>query len=317
MCHVDDGGGNSLIALNFGTKLENAHLLDERPIQDSLGIADARLIAPGDPKRSVIYQRVATRGPGQMPPTSSNMVDARAVKLLHEWITQLKPRAQEKVGSRQHEGMPFASEEKRPMTSDLSLLSLLPAYRPTSNGSIRQGKVELVGLLLDGDFQLGCLGELILARNEVLGAGGGFGDVLLASTTAMFRNGLFNLAVVNEFGGNGHEVLAGQRPVSIDGGRQRKTAVLDVASGRPLVFVLGVGRDEGDPTRLHRAILVSDGAVHGITLAKPGVVAASGEQAKPNRDQGRASRQVVISRMRTVFINSHLLEIASLFKMNE
>ena len=96
MCHVDDGGGNSLIALNFGTKLENAHLLDERPIQDSLGIADARLIAPGDPKRSVIYQRVAGRGPGQMPPTSSNMVDARAVKLLHEWITQLKPQAKKK-----------------------------------------------------------------------------------------------------------------------------------------------------------------------------------------------------------------------------
>jgi len=96
MCHVADGGGNSLMELNFGTKLEDAKILDARPIQDSLGIADARLIAPGDPERSVIYQRVARRGPGQMPPTSSNVVDDRAVKLLHEWITQLKPQIKEK-----------------------------------------------------------------------------------------------------------------------------------------------------------------------------------------------------------------------------
>jgi len=91
MCHVEDGGGNSLIVLNFDAKLEGMRMLDVRPLQDNLGIADARLIAPGDPERSVILGRVARRGTYQMPPTSSNVVDSRAVDLLQEWITQLKP----------------------------------------------------------------------------------------------------------------------------------------------------------------------------------------------------------------------------------
>jgi hypothetical protein len=79
--------------LSFGTKLEDARIVDARPIQDAMGIADARLIAPGDPERSVLYRRVARRGPGQMPPTSSNVVDSRAVELLRDWITQLEPGA--------------------------------------------------------------------------------------------------------------------------------------------------------------------------------------------------------------------------------
>src|SRR5262249_47153427 len=87
ICHVADGGGNSLMELGFGTKLEDARIIGERPIQDAMGIADALLIAPGAPERSVFLRRVARRGPGQMPPTSSNEVDARAVELLREWIT--------------------------------------------------------------------------------------------------------------------------------------------------------------------------------------------------------------------------------------
>ncbi len=93
ICHVSDGGGNSLMELSFGTKLEDARIVDERPIQDAMGLADARLIAPGDPERSVLYRRVARRGPGQMPPTSSNVVDSRGAELLREWITRLEPTA--------------------------------------------------------------------------------------------------------------------------------------------------------------------------------------------------------------------------------
>jgi uncharacterized repeat protein (TIGR03806 family) len=93
ICHVADGGGNSLIDLSYDTKLADAKLIDERPIHDSLGIEDPKLIAPGAPERSILLQRIARRGVGQMPPTSTNMVDARAVKFLGEWIRQLPPRA--------------------------------------------------------------------------------------------------------------------------------------------------------------------------------------------------------------------------------
>ena len=50
----------------------------------------SRLVAKGDPARSVLYERVNRRGGGQMPPTSSNRVDAAGARLLAEWIKSLK-----------------------------------------------------------------------------------------------------------------------------------------------------------------------------------------------------------------------------------
>lgn len=90
MCHVADGGGNSLIELDYKTPLLKTRILDEPPIHDTLGIADARLIAPGDPERSVLYRRMARRGESQMPPTSTNRIDAAGTKLLREWINSLQ-----------------------------------------------------------------------------------------------------------------------------------------------------------------------------------------------------------------------------------
>ena len=89
MCHVSDGGGNSKIELGFKTPLAKSNMVDETPMHDVFGIANAKLIAPGDPQRSVLYHRMSIRGEGQMPPTSSNRVDEAGAKLLREWIAQL------------------------------------------------------------------------------------------------------------------------------------------------------------------------------------------------------------------------------------
>jgi uncharacterized repeat protein (TIGR03806 family) len=89
ICHVSDGGGNSLMELGYKTPLAKARILNEPPIHEDMGIAGARLIAPGDPQRSVIYQRMSRRGELQMPPTSSNRVDVAGVRLLEQWIKRL------------------------------------------------------------------------------------------------------------------------------------------------------------------------------------------------------------------------------------
>ena len=68
ICHVVDGGGNSLIDLAYTTTLSKTHTLNAPPIHETYGIAAARLIAPGDPQRSVLYHRMSVRGEGQMPP---------------------------------------------------------------------------------------------------------------------------------------------------------------------------------------------------------------------------------------------------------
>ena len=90
MCHVADGGGNSLIDLAYKTPLAKAHMLNEPPIHEPSASPDARLIAPGDPQRSVLYYRMSHRGEGQMPPTSTNRIDEAGAKLLREWIAQLQ-----------------------------------------------------------------------------------------------------------------------------------------------------------------------------------------------------------------------------------
>ncbi|MCA9128266.1 MAG: PQQ-dependent sugar dehydrogenase [Planctomycetales bacterium] len=88
-CHVGAGGGNSKFVVDYFTPLERAQLVDEQPLHGSLGIDQGRLVAPGSPQRSILLQRISTRGTGQMPPLGSHRVHAAAVELLTEWILSL------------------------------------------------------------------------------------------------------------------------------------------------------------------------------------------------------------------------------------
>ncbi len=88
-CHVPEGGGNARMDLARTTPLDRTHLIDEVPIHNDFEIKDARLVAPGSPERSVLYQRINRRETGQMPPLVSTEVDREAVKLLADWIKSL------------------------------------------------------------------------------------------------------------------------------------------------------------------------------------------------------------------------------------
>lgn len=89
ICHVEAGGGNAQMQLEFATALSKMKLIDEVPQHDKFGLDDARLIAPGHPERSVLLHRVAMRGRGQMPQLATTLVDTQAVEMLTEWIRQL------------------------------------------------------------------------------------------------------------------------------------------------------------------------------------------------------------------------------------
>ena len=90
-CHVHTGGGNARIVLDFTTDLDKTYSVDFRPQHDTYGIPNAMLIAPGDPERSILYQRVARQGKGQMPPLATSQQDLQAAQLLYDWISQMKP----------------------------------------------------------------------------------------------------------------------------------------------------------------------------------------------------------------------------------
>jgi hypothetical protein len=90
-CHVEAGGGNAQMELEFTTALDKARILDVKPVHDAFGLPDARLLAPGHPERSVLLHRMAHRGAGHMPPLATSMVDDDAVRLLRAWTSELKP----------------------------------------------------------------------------------------------------------------------------------------------------------------------------------------------------------------------------------
>jgi uncharacterized repeat protein (TIGR03806 family) len=89
-CHVEAGGGNAQIDLEFTTPLDTMRIVEVKPIHHAFDIPDAKLIAPGEPEKSVLIQRIKTRGPRQMPPLASHVVDERGLALLTEWVRSLK-----------------------------------------------------------------------------------------------------------------------------------------------------------------------------------------------------------------------------------
>jgi len=88
-CHVWAGGGNSAINLHGSTPLEQMKLLDIEPMHDKLGLKEARLIAPGEPERSVLYARLTRRGRSQMPPLATQHTDPLGTKLIRQWIESM------------------------------------------------------------------------------------------------------------------------------------------------------------------------------------------------------------------------------------
>jgi uncharacterized repeat protein (TIGR03806 family) len=89
-CHVKAGGGNAQMELEFNTDRTLMNVFDVEPLHHRFGIDGARLVAPGAPDRSVLLQRVAIRGRGQMPQLATSIADKKSVALLEEWIRSMK-----------------------------------------------------------------------------------------------------------------------------------------------------------------------------------------------------------------------------------
>jgi uncharacterized repeat protein (TIGR03806 family) len=85
-CHQPSGPTSAAIDLRVQTVLEDMGICDTPPMQGDLGIAMARILAPGEPARSVLHARMNRRGMDQMPPLATTHVDDRVIPLLEEWI---------------------------------------------------------------------------------------------------------------------------------------------------------------------------------------------------------------------------------------
>lgn len=88
-CHRPGGPTPSNMDLRAATALPSMNICDATPQAGNLGIANARLIAPGDAGRSVLVARMNRRDINGMPPIGSRVIDSSGVMLLTAWVTSL------------------------------------------------------------------------------------------------------------------------------------------------------------------------------------------------------------------------------------
>ncbi len=88
-CHQPGGGTATGMDLRYQTALAQTGACDVVPQTGDLGIANARIIAPGASANSVLSERMNRRDVNAMPPVGSNLVDTAGVALVRNWIDGL------------------------------------------------------------------------------------------------------------------------------------------------------------------------------------------------------------------------------------
>ena len=86
-CHRPGGPGRSDADLRWFVPLADAGVCNTEPIGGQLGIPDARLLAPGEPERSLLAARMKTLSPAvRMPPLGTEQVHRGGVEIVEAWI---------------------------------------------------------------------------------------------------------------------------------------------------------------------------------------------------------------------------------------
>jgi len=89
-CHQPEGVPEATIDLRIDTALADTRICDVNPSRGAFGIPGARLLAPGDPARSLISVRMgSTIVNVRMPQIGTALVDEDAATLVDTWIRQL------------------------------------------------------------------------------------------------------------------------------------------------------------------------------------------------------------------------------------
>jgi len=86
-CHRPTGPGRGPADFRFSTAANAVGVCNADPSEGDLGIAGAKLFAPGDPTKSILSKRVRALDSTRMPPLASTVVHAAGADVLDAWIT--------------------------------------------------------------------------------------------------------------------------------------------------------------------------------------------------------------------------------------
>jgi uncharacterized repeat protein (TIGR03806 family) len=85
-CHRPNGGGRGPLDLRYTTSFKDTKACNGATEAGDLGVADAKLLVPGAPEKSVMSLRIHAKGSNRMPPLASSVVDEKGTALVDEWI---------------------------------------------------------------------------------------------------------------------------------------------------------------------------------------------------------------------------------------
>jgi uncharacterized repeat protein (TIGR03806 family) len=89
-CHIKWGGGNAEFKLLATLPLEEMGIVNVPPAHGDFGVKGAKLLVPGHPEQSILLYRMEKTGLGRMPHIASHVVDEKAVRLVRDWIKELR-----------------------------------------------------------------------------------------------------------------------------------------------------------------------------------------------------------------------------------
>ena len=92
MCHREgSGAGAATLDLRIDKPLAETRMCNVAPQAGELGVAGAKVLAPGDPAKSVLALRMHALDTSRMPTLASRVVDDAGVAAVEEWIRSLPP----------------------------------------------------------------------------------------------------------------------------------------------------------------------------------------------------------------------------------
>jgi uncharacterized repeat protein (TIGR03806 family) len=156
-CHRVNAGSAVLSQMVYDLPLDQTAMIDARPTQGGFGILGARVIAAGDPCRSVLLYRMSKIGNGRMPHLGSQRVDPDGVRLISEWIAGMRP--QEKPSRELETATRLRRQEERLLKQLRTGQQQAEAARTLTEQllSTTSGALALLLAAQDGDLSKGTL----------------------------------------------------------------------------------------------------------------------------------------------------------------
>lgn len=89
-CHRPGVVTAAQMDLRFTTPLAGTKICNTTPVRGNIGIADAKLLAPGAPAKSILVQRMRRTDAWRMPPLATRTIDEEGAATLEEFVRETK-----------------------------------------------------------------------------------------------------------------------------------------------------------------------------------------------------------------------------------